>query len=147
MKKLIMVLLMIAPLSAGAVVVDSSIGQYDVTSTSTTGSDSALNGTAWWGSSSLAQEFAGLVGGSLGLPNGFFGGTGPYFAYARTSTNTVYAASFLGLFTFTDDDRSRDTNTYALSRSVAQVPEPGSIVLFGAGLIGLALLRRRRAAA
>lgn len=144
MKKLIMVLLMIAPLSAGAVVVDSSIGQYDVTPTSTTGNDSALSGTAWWGSSSLAQEFAGLVGGSLGLPNGL---SGPYFAYARTSTNTVFAASFFGFITFSGDDGSRDTNTYALSSAVKQVPEPGSIVLFGAGLIGLALLRRRRAAA
>ena len=71
-------LLALAPLHANAYVVNTSVGSYDVTSSYLSGSSSILRTQAWYGSSSLAAEFAAATGNALGTPNG---NAAPYFVY------------------------------------------------------------------
>lgn len=75
MKQSLLALLLLAPFSARAVLIDTSIGAYDVTAEFIHGS-LLPEGQPWVGNEPLAIEFAALVGDAFGLPNR---GTGHVF--------------------------------------------------------------------
>jgi len=68
-------------------------------------------------------------------------GTGGQFVGADTGTNNIQRALFI--FTNVNTFNSLDDLTYARAGTTT-VPEPGTFVVIGAGLVGLAWLRRRR---
>ena len=82
---------------AQAFVVTVNSLKYDVTTfngtynANTSQFATAANGGVmpWWGSSSLASQFATTVGTSLGNPN-FSSSLGPYFAYSQTGSQIQY---------------------------------------------------------
>jgi hypothetical protein len=86
----------LSPGSAQAFVVNVGGVQYDVTTFTGTYNDNtskfqtaANSGVMpWWGSSSLASDFAMAVGSAFGSPN-VGPGRGPYFAYAEVSMGPV----------------------------------------------------------
>ncbi len=94
--------LLAAP-SAEALTTTVDVGgtNYDVTYTNSkityNGNQSLFNTLAnggempWWGSSILAQQFATIVGSSLGYPNS--DGEGPYFAY-NGNVSSWYSSIF-----------------------------------------------------
>jgi hypothetical protein len=147
MKKLLVALLVLAPLHANAVLITSSVGTYDVTYTNVKGDSGSLDDQVWWGSLNLAREFAALVGNKLGWLNDYGNvDYGAFFAYSNSGDYTEVAAfNKSGSVDWgpIDEDNRWD---FAIAHKVASVPEPGTLSLIGAGLLGLGLLRRRRAA-
>jgi hypothetical protein len=80
---------------------------------------------------------AGGSGGGLGFLNDFdlFLGLGSYIL--SVTNNWPFSAT-----SYTTTISSRDG---IVGAGATSVPEPGSLILIGSGLLGLALLRRRRA--
>jgi hypothetical protein len=126
----------LSPGSAQAYVVTVGGVQYDVTTfTGTYNANTSKFATPansgvmpWWGSSSLASQFATAVGSSFGFPNP--SGRGPYFAYEAFSTAVrAWQYNQSGQVAFAGTAQS-------LERSWAQatsVPVPGPLPLLGAG--------------
>ena len=145
MKPRLLCFLLILPFQAHALLINSSVGAYDVTTISTTGNDPILGGQVWWDKDALALEFAGLVNDDLGT-NGVFG---PRFAIGIRSVVTITSAAWdvAGQFAYKSADFRSLESVYAVaSPAPTGVPEPGTLSLFGAGLLALGFLRRRRAA-
>lgn len=122
---------------------------YDVTTITTTFSSASvtLEAEPWWGSQTVADEFANLVGTALGVPNtiGPVSG-GPFFAWTNTYATPLgnFNADFYEPAASTTADTEQDPNTtytFAVA-SVIATPEPGTLILVLGGLLGLALLVR-----
>lgn len=120
---------------------------YDVSKLTGTFNDlqSTLTQQIWWGSSSAASAFAGLVGGDLGFPNGGVNFSfGPYFAFASPSAVGLFAYGTVnssppevsGPFVASDDQ----LYTYAVATSSVPVPTPALLP----GLIGMGVAALRK---
>jgi hypothetical protein len=116
--------------------------QYDVTTFTGTYNDNTskfetpANGGVmpWWGSSTLANEFATQVGSGLGQPNNLGSPFGPVYAYATSGQNLriyYYDSRYPSPSILSYDDLPPgDSFTWA-QISVSAVPAP--LPLFGAG--------------
>jgi hypothetical protein len=129
----------LSPGSAQAYVVTVNGVQYDVTTftgsydanTSKFALPPAPGVMPWWGSGSLAQQFATAVGNGLGTPNGQ---EGPLFGFVRQGPGNAFISyysnhsSFGTIVTFTGIS---DSATWAQVAPAA--PAPGPLPLLGAG--------------
>jgi len=150
------------PLYGNAIVVNSSIGMYDVTTVSGTFSEhsATLQQQVWWGNESLAYEMMSLSEGfdGLGYPNVGYNES-PYFAYAdfivppddisvavwTTATGCTESVSCRAFQDEIDGICFPDSG-YPCVWGVAQpVPVPPALWLFGFGLLGLVGVARRKA--
>lgn len=111
--------------------------------------ESTLTQQIWWGSSSAASTFAGLIGGDLGFPNvGNNFSLGPLFAFAAPLTQGG------GLFAYGSADGSNPTilgpfvsghsveQTFAVATPAVAIPTPALLP----SLIGLSavVIRKRK---
>jgi len=163
MKQFLLALFIVVPLSANAVLIDTSIGTYEVTYVFSFGfglGEDRDKNQPWHGDQQLAVEFATLVGDSLGFLNSLpsleqgcpaFGAAcgdyGPYFARNQIFTHQVVTVSqYQDGRVLTFLEYGLDRANWAIATKVTSIPEPGTLSLFGAGLLALGFLRRRRAA-
>jgi hypothetical protein len=115
------------PNSASAVTIELGGTNYEITTISGTFDDnqSSLEMQPWWGSQTVAEEAAGLVGTELGTPN--FGNTaGAFFAYAATSS-LLFLESSEPSYPLNSWPSDREA-TFAVAEEVSQVPEPSTIL-------------------
>ena len=151
MKKLLLILLIIVPFQAHAVLITTSIGDYEITTVE--GTFTALSSTLlaqpWAESFSLAFEFAGLVQDSFGVVN--VGDRGPYFGHTMGITNfqaATWCTSTTSAVSCVPPVVQNVSTNFATSRvwAVAEpvsVPEPSTLGLLGAGLLVLFMRRKR----
>jgi hypothetical protein len=124
---------------------------YDVTTITTTfnSASATLEAEPWWGSQTVADDFAGQVGTALGLPNDFgLGELGPFFAWTNTYATPLgnFNAEFYDAAYSDIGDTEQDPNTtytFAVA-SVVTTPEPGTLIMVFGGLLGLGLLLRMK---
>jgi hypothetical protein len=98
----------------------------------------------WWGSDSLATQFATQIGSSLGLP--YLSSTGPAFAYVLTSnvSSRIYfpGSGIVGLSAELDGNQTYVIATLATPPAASV---PGPLPLFGAAAaFGMSRRLRRR---
>ncbi|WP_108263621.1 hypothetical protein [Mangrovicoccus ximenensis] len=147
---------------AGAVVVNVGGSDYDVTTLEGTFEDNStlLTSQIWWGNEGLAEQFADVVGQSLGtfytpLP----GGNGPIFAYMTTfiddwtGTRTEVGGCISRWFDADEDCdqymvNSTSSSTYAVVAAApdAAVPLPAAAWFLGSALLAAFGVSRRKQA-
>jgi hypothetical protein len=131
--------LMSAHAFAADVIVSVNGSNYDVSTVTVKFKDLSvtLKATPWWGDSSLAKSFSDAVQASLGTPNP--GNLGPYFAFNLGPPAFVFVDAFNGSVTLQSLAPIGQSATYAVA---TPVPEPGSVPLLGAAVVGLYFARR-----
>lgn len=146
--------ILLLPLSANAVIVDSSIGRYDVTTilTSFNAQETLLKSQVWWENVPLAEEFAALVGLSFGTPN--LGIYAPFFWQTDRDTTGPCAGigeRYAGIFWDHRAGRSSPVCaasapngpfTFAVATRVS-VPEPSTVLMMALGLAGIGFARKQ----
>jgi len=93
-----------------------------------------LESTPWWGDQSLAQALAGAVADDIGTPNNG-GDGGPLFAYSLDAVNAY-------LFVMGNVNQVSVSPAEVISfafGNVVATPEPGSLSMLFAGLLGFGL--------
>jgi hypothetical protein len=131
----------LSPGSAQAFVVTVGGTQYDVTTftgsynSDTNKFETAANGGVmpWWGSESLAEGFASLVGLELGLPN-YSNTHGPLFAWRFRLQDAVDNCYYISGTTGCGIANNSISYVYAQATPYAppSAPVPGPPLLFGA---------------
>lgn len=145
-RSFLFLLLMSIATHSSAVLIDTSIGKYDVT-TIIGGYDifpAVLQDTPWWSDSTLAIEFASLSQ-SAGLLSpdpsyNFSIDLGPLFQYAPDLAR-AYRSGSVGNF---GTSLINDSTNVVFAVATKAVPEPSSIALLAIGLFGIGLVRRRQ---
>jgi hypothetical protein len=114
-----------------------------------------LQSQPWWGSQSLATQFATQVGLAFGSPNSFgiFGNRGPLFAYNASPTDSPTEV-FTSAFDFMVGAQERTVNpqtTYVFAIATEATPTPipfdipgGATIPTVGSLFALALMRQAR---
>jgi hypothetical protein len=147
---LALVAVLLSPMAANAdpIIISTSIGDYEIEliEGQTTDLSAMLQDQVWYGSQNLAVEFAGLVLDAFGPVNLPYVGfnDGPYFVWDMGSESFSVGLYWfdVGVFSGTFDN---GYYVYATAEEVS-VPEPGTLALFGLGLLGMGLARRRKKA-
>ena len=131
----------LSPGSAQAFVVNVGGVQYDVTTFTGSYNDNtnkfalapAPGAMPWWGSTSLAQQFATAVDVNLGFPNGT---VGPLFGYTLfdfgSGMSVTSCAQIQGSSTGCASNSPSLSQTWAQATALS-TPVPGPLPLLGAG--------------
>ena len=148
---------MLLPIGANAVLIDTSVGKYEVTTVKGY-SVSLLRSQVWWENTSLAEEFAELVGTEFGTPN-LDGKHAPFFWVTDMDTGgpcfTYFGERYAGVVWDQGSGASvpvcvgtqpEGPFTFAVATPVTAVPEPSMAGLLCLGVAGLFLSSRRRSA-
>ena len=138
--------------SAQAATISSTVNGVNYNITTVKGTFDSLQSTLesqpWWGSTTLAGQFASAADNSLGLPN--FGILGPFFAYGSgyttqyednfTYNRVQYLSNGYGIL---DDIAVNDYSfTYATATPATPVPTPA--LLPGLLCLGASVWRKRK---
>jgi len=112
--------------------------------------DATLTAQVWWGDDSLARLFAdtlGIASGNIGFGLNHWG---PLFAVTSSIVNGL--ALNLGQLCLDDacsgtsyDNVSNIKRVTFATASRITIPEPGTLSLLAFGIVGMSLLRRRKA--
>lgn len=159
LRKIIAVyLLTCVAVHANAATIDTSVGQFDISTVTGSFSENQglLESQVWWGSQTLADEFATLTGNALGYPN-LNGTWSPLFAYAtvesatgpdgvrfRLVTDTSFPNDVGSLHSVELSALGGTTISWAVATPSA-VPIPAAAWLFGSAILGLIAFQRRKA--
>ncbi|GAB3099437.1 PEP-CTERM sorting domain-containing protein [Aestuariicella hydrocarbonica] len=153
MNKYLFALLILLPLQSQALLINTSVGDYNVSTVTGTYSDlsGTLNSNIWMNNGNLALEFSTAAGTSLGDP-------GPLFLFSWGQAITTFPNGQVDIFQslawaqegFTngcsDSDCFSREYIYAVASAVTDnngtVPVPSSLLLLLAGLLGMTILRR-----
>ncbi len=146
--------ILLLPIGAHAVLIDTSIGQYEVTTVLTrfNDSESLLKSQVWWENVPLAEEFATLTALVFGTPN--LGIYAPFFWQTdRDSTGPCSGIGEPYAGVFWDHRASRASpvcaatapgGPFTFAVATATVPEAPTWALLIMGAIALGLARTRR---
>ena len=144
------------PTSAHAVIITTSIGDYDVSTVLTEFApyEDVLTSQVWWENVALAEEFATLTNTVFGTPN--LGLYSPFFWYTTPDTTGPCAGigePYAGVFWDHRSDRAspvcaasapRGPFTFAIAEEVSAVPEPPVLALFALGIAGIGFARMKQ---